>query len=142
MALSTYSFYIFLCVGLVGIFVSDRHIRRISARLGNVSFRPPTAAAPAGGWKRWGSLVGGNALSLIGLLIVFKTNYLLAHVVVVAWFGELAWLAYVHRVMPLVAKGATRRDVAGLMFSVLLIILPLAWALHVFLNRFYGAGAV
>jgi hypothetical protein len=140
MSATLYTFLIALCLMIGGVVASDRYMRRVSARLGCVS--PPGAARTAtvpSGWRQWLLWLSQSALVAIGLWVFFASNNLAAHAVLLLICGEMFRRAYVYRVRPLKALGATPREVSISVLGIALFVLPLAWALHMFLKSHYGA---
>jgi len=115
-------------------------MRRVATRLGGVL---PQSAVPAfqlpHGWKQWSLWLGQYAIALFGLWIFFATNSLLAHIILVAICAEFFRRAYVHRIKPVMALGATRRDFWAFILGLSAFVVSIAWFLHDFLNRRYGA---
>jgi hypothetical protein len=141
--MSNYQFFIWLAVGLGGIFSSDWYIRRVFIRLGGPSVNQktkPYGSWPPSGWIGWLRFLGEYVASLIGLFIFFKSNWLLAHAVLAVMFINLGRLAYLHRIKPVIALNPTRVEICGIAFSLSAFLLPLIWSLHVFLNHLYRAA--
>jgi len=140
MSWTPFAFLLPLGVAIAGLVASDWYMRRVSTRLGGVLPQSPVPAFQfPSGWKQWSLRLGQYAGALFGLWILFATNSFLAHIVLLAICAEFFRRAYVHRIKPLMALGATRRDLWTFILGVSAFVISIAWFLHDFINRRYGA---